>query len=121
MSAAAQTEKRLNSAPQAFRAFFAGFKNAVAKNDKTRIAAMTRFPLKYGFDAGDEGTMTRSQFIKRYKEIFGDASESFLPEKNPVFSNGDGGSYVVSTRDASHFVFVKSGSTFKFTAYIVEP
>ena len=54
-------------------------------------------------------------------EIFGDAAESFLPEKNPVFSHEDNRSFVVSTRDASHFVFVKSGSTFKFTAYIVEP
>jgi hypothetical protein len=117
----AQTEKRLNSAPQAFRTFFAGFKSAVAKSDKTQVAGMTRFPFKYGFDAGDEGTMSRSQFIKRFKDVFGDRPGEFVSEKNPVYGRGDAGSYTVSTENAEHLIFVKSGSSFKFTAYIVEP
>lgn len=121
LSASAQSEKRINSAPQAFRTFFAGFKSAIAKNDKTKVAAMTRFPFKYGFDAGDEGTMSRSQFIKRFAEVFGESPRNFLPEKNPLFGRGDAGSYVVSTQDAAHLMFVKSGNTFKFTAYMVEP
>lgn len=114
-------EKRLDSGPQAFRTFFAGFKSAVVGADKTRVAAMTRFPFKYGFDAGDEGTMSRPQFLKRFAEVFGSSPRKFLPEKNPLFSRGDAGSYVVSTQDAAHLIFVKSGSTFRFTAYIVEP
>ena len=109
-------EKRLSSSPQAFRTFFSGFKRAVARNDKTRIASMTRFPFEYGFDVGDEGTMSRAQFLKRFKEIFGEP-----PEKNPLFSRGDDGSYVVSTEGAAHLIFIKSKGTFKFTAYIVEP
>ena len=114
-------EKRLDSSPQAFRTFFTGFKSVVARSDKTRVAAMTRFPFKYGFDAGDEGTMSRSQFLKRFAEVFGDSPRKFLPEKNPLFSRGDAGSYVVSTENAEHLIFVKSVNTFKFTAYIVEP
>ncbi len=126
MSAAAQVEgntreKRLDSSPRVFRTFFAGFKRAVERSDKTQVAAMTRFPFKYGFDAGDEGTMSRSQFLKRFKEVFGDSPKEFLPEKNPRFSRGDAGSYVVSTENAEHLIFVKSNGTFKFKAYIVEP
>ena len=114
-------EKRLASSPQAFRTFFAEFKNAVVKSDKVAVAAMTRFPFSYGFDAGDEGKMSRAQFLKRFKEVFGDSPRKFLPEKNPVFSRGDAGSYVISTEDAAHLIFIKSGNTFKFAEYIVEP
>ena len=122
LSVAAQTqEKRLDSSPQSFRTFFSRFKSAVGKSDKTQVAALSRFPFKYGFDAGDEGTMTRLQFLKRFKEVFGDRPREFLSEKNPLFSRGDDGSYMISTEDAAHLIFVKSKGTFKFTAYIVEP
>lgn len=120
-TASAQKEQRLNSSPRAFRTFFAKFRAAVEKSDKRQVATMTRFPFKYGFDAGDEGTMTKTQFVRRFKEIFGDYPRRFLPQRNPLFSRGDGGSYVVSTDEASHFIFVKSGTGFKFIAYIVEP
>ncbi len=121
LSVAAQTEKRLNSAPRAFRTFYAGFKQAVNKGDKTRVVSMTRFPFKYAFDAGDEGTMSRSQFTKAFKRVFGDKPGEFQYERNPMFSRGDAGSYVVSTESAEHLIFAKIGSTFKFTAYLVEP
>jgi len=120
-TAAAQQEKRLASSPASFRTFFAKFIGAVEKSDKTAVASMTRFPFTYAFDAGDEGTMSRTQFIKKFKDIFGDSPRRFMTEKNPVFSRGDGGSYVISTEDASHLIFVKSGSTYKFTSYMSEP
>lgn len=120
-TAAAQQEKRLSSSPAAFRTFFAKFRSAVEKSSKTEVAAMTRFPFDYGFDAGDEGKMTKAQFIKRFSEIFGSSPKQFLPEKNPRFSRGDNGSYVISTEDAAHLSFVKDGNSFKFTAYIIEP
>ena len=120
-TASAQSEQRLNSSPKAFRTFFAQFRAAVEKSDKQQVAAMTRFPFKYGFDAGDEGTMTKTQFVRRFGEIFGDAPRNFLPEKNPLFARGDGGSYIVSTDEAAHFIFVKSGTGFKFISYMVEP
>jgi delta-aminolevulinic acid dehydratase/porphobilinogen synthase len=114
-------KKRLNSSPQTFRTFFSKFKSAVAKNDKTGVASMTSFPFKYGFDVGDEGTMSKTQFVKRFNEIFGESPSQFLMEKNPLFSREDGGSYIISTDDAAHLIFVKKGSSFKLTAYIVEP
>jgi len=112
----------LASAPKSFRIFFAKFRSAVERSDKTAVAAMTVFPFKYGFDAGDEGTMSKVQFVKRFKVIFGDRPKEFMTgEKKPKFSRGEAGSYVVSTDYAEHFIFVKKGNTFKFTAYIVEP
>ena len=117
----AQAEKRLDSAPRAFQTFFARFKSAVEKSDKTAVALMTRFPFRYGFDAGDEGAMTKAQFVKRFVDIFGKLPKRFLPEKNPLFSKGDDDSYVVSTEDAAHLKFVKSGNSFKFASFIVEP
>ncbi|SRR5215204_2263502 len=119
-TANAQAGKRLNSSPQAFRTFYSKFRSAVERSDKTGVAAMTLFPFQYGFDAGNEGTMSKTQFIKRFNEIFGEPKQ-FFTEKNPVFSRGDGGNYIISTMDAAHLSFVKKGNTFKFSAYIVEP
>lgn len=114
-------EKRLNSSPKDFQTFFLKFKAAVEKSDKNGVASMTVFPFRYGFDAGDEGTMTRTQFIRAFNRIFGRNPKQFFTESNPRFSRGDDGSYVISTEDASHLIFVKSGNSFKFSAYIVEP
>ncbi len=114
-------EKRLSSSPQAFQTFFSRFKSAVEKSDKTAVAEMTRFPFKYGFDAGDEGTMSKAQFSKRFNEIFGKSPKQFMTEKNPLFSRGDNGSYVISTEDAAHLIFVRDKNGFKFSAYMVEP
>jgi hypothetical protein len=113
-------EKRLNSSPEAFRTFFSKFKSAVENSDKTAVASMTVFPFKYGFDAGDEGKMSKAQFVKRFNEIFGRNPKKFMTEKNPMFRK-DGGSYIVSTEDAAHLIFVRDKSGFKFSAYMVEP
>jgi len=120
-TASAQEDKRLNSAPQAFKTFFAKFKRAVESRQKLAVASMTEFPFNYGFDAGDEGTMTKTQFIKRFNEVFGNKPRDFMPEKNPYFNIDDDGTYIVSTEDASHWIFVKKGSSFKLSALMVEP
>ena len=112
--------ERLNSAPKVFRTFFAKFRTAVEKNRKTEVAAMTRFPFPYGYDAGDEGTYSRTQFLKHFKDVTGDFFGEFKMEKDPVFSMGNG-KYVISTENASHLSFVRSGTTFKFVSYHVEP
>lgn len=117
----AQGDKRLDSSPRAFQTFFAKFRSAVAKSDKNVVALMTRFPFAYGFDAGDEGTMSKAQFIKRYKEVFGDAPKDFLTEKNPLFSIVEDGSYFISTEDGAHLMIIKSGNSFKFASYVIEP
>ncbi len=120
-NAAAQAETRLNSSPKAFQTFFAKFMTAVRAGDKASVASMTRFPFEYGFDTGNEGRMTKAQFMKRFNEIFGRSPKRFLTEKNPLFTRGDRGSYVIMTDDAANLTFVKSGASFKFTAFIVEP
>lgn len=112
--------ERLNSAPKAFRSFFAKFRTAVEKNRKTEVASMTRFPFAYGYDAGDEGTYSRTQFLKNFKHITGDFFGDYKIERNPVFGR-DEGRFVISTESASHLAFVRSGNTFKFVSYYVEP
>ncbi len=113
-------QERLSSAPRAFRTFFAKFRTAIEKNRKTEVASMTRFPFYYGYDAGDEGTYSRTQFLKNFKHVTGAFFGEYKMEKNPVFSK-DEGRFVISTESASHLSFVRSGNTFKFVAYIVEP
>jgi hypothetical protein len=113
-------EKRLNSSPEAFRTFFSKFINAVESSDKTAVASMIIFPFKYGFDVGDEGKMSKAQFVKRFHEIFGRSPKKFITEKNPVFRK-DSASYIVSTEDAAHLIFVRDKSGFKFSAFMVEP
>ncbi|MBK8304966.1 MAG: hypothetical protein IPK98_16835 [Chloracidobacterium sp.] len=72
---------RLDSAPKAFRTFFAKFRTAVEKNNKTQVAAMTRFPFAYGYDAGDEGMYTRTQFLKNFKHVTGDFFGEYKMDK----------------------------------------
>ena len=82
---------------------------------------MTRFPFAYGYDAGDEGMYTRTQFLKNYKHVTGDFFGEYKMDKNPWFSKEDSLTYIISTESASHLAFTKSGNTFKFMSYIVEP
>lgn len=114
-------DKRLKSSPQSFQTFFRKFKNAIGKNDKTAIALMTFFPFKYGFDTGDEGEMTKTQFLKNFDKRFAESFKQIQSEDNPLISKGEKGGFVVSTEDAAHFSFIKSGTDFKFVSYIVEP
>lgn len=114
-------DKRLDSSPKDFRTFFAKFKDAVAKKDKTKVASMTRFPFRYGFDAGDEGTLSKAQFVKKFDEFFGASPGEFFTEENPAYSEGDDGTYYILTEDAVSLAFRKKGKSFTFIAYIVLP
>lgn len=114
-------EQRLNSTTKAFRTFYARFRSAVIRRDKATVSTMTQFPFKYGFDAGDEGTFTKAQFIKRFNNILGKKAWIF-GQRNPVFFVVDAKTYgLMDESDASHYIFKKKGTTYKFTAYIVEP
>jgi len=113
---------QFGSAPKSFRVFFAKFRSAVERSDKKAVAAMTVFPFEYAIDTGGEGTMTKAQFIKDFKKIFGQSPKLFMEaEKKPRFSRGDEGSYNISTEYAEHFIFIKKGNTYKFTGYFAEP
>ena len=120
-SASVAQEKRLNSASAEFRTFYSKFIAAVHRGDKTAVATMTSFPLIYGFNAGDEGKYTKTEYTRKgFTRMFGKAPARFLTEKNPVVSGGVT-SFTVSTKDATHLVFTKGGKRFFFTDYLVEP
>jgi hypothetical protein len=117
----AQKTLRLNSTPKAFQTFYAKFRKAVVKGDKKTVASLTQFPFKYGFDAGDEGTFSKSQFMKRFDDIFGSERKIFA-QKNPVFYSEKAETYTLEDDwDASNFIFEKRGTSYKFTAYVAEP
>jgi hypothetical protein len=119
-SISAQKSVRLSSTPRAFQAFYKKFVKAASRGVGTEIAAMTSFPFKYGFDAGDEGVWNRTEFLKNYGNIFMPQPPAFK-RKDPQFTT-DGASYTLENADdASYFIFKKKGRTYKFVSYIVEP
>ena len=81
---------------------------------------MMNFPFDWGFDAGDEGSWTRSEFLKNYDRIF-TPKPTVLRQKNPKF-NVDGGTYgLEDNSDASYLMFKKVRGVYKFISYAVEP
>jgi hypothetical protein len=119
-AANAQKSVRLHATPASFQAFYAKFKKAVIGRDKTAVASLTAFPFQWGFDAGDEGTWTRSQFVRNFSKIF-DGKPSILSRKDPTFYVDRGDYSLTDERDASHLSFTRTGRSYKFTSYIVEP
>jgi hypothetical protein len=119
-AAVAQKTVRLSTTPSAFRVFFKKFTAAVKKGDAPSVASMTNFPFQYGFDAGDEGTWTRAQFLKQHGDIFMPLPRGFK-EKDPKFTV-DAGSYTLEdSDDASYFTFKKRSGVYKWISYIAEP
>ncbi|MEO8650277.1 MAG: hypothetical protein ABI539_14015 [Acidobacteriota bacterium] len=115
-----QSEHRLSATPKAFQLFFAKFKTAALKRDGNAVASLTSFPFEYGWDAGDEGTYNRRQFLAKFRVIFSETDKLF-GQRNPIFYV-ENGSYTLSNdEDASHFSFKKSGATYKFSGFFVEP
>ena len=86
----AQKSQKLSATPRAFQIFYAKFRKAVIARDKTTVASLTRFPLTYGFDAGDEGTFSRAEFLKRYNDIFGGERKVFSLRNPTLYSDGRG-------------------------------
>lgn len=122
VSASMAQGKKLSSAPASFRTFFASFKRAIIKGDRQKIVSVTKFPFKYAFDAEDDGTMTRSEFIKGFRQNFGSDRAEYMMDRDLTWSRGDDGSYQVSSSaDATHWIFVKIGNTYRFTAFYAEP
>ena len=116
----AQKSQKLSATPRAFQIFYAKFRKAVIARDKTTVASLTRFPLTYGFDAGDEGTFSRAEFLKRYNDIFGGERKVFSLRNPTLYSDGQGFD-LVDQNDASHYVFEKRGASYQFTGYLSEP
>lgn len=119
-TAIAQKKQKLDSMLKAFRVFYAKFRNAVIKGDKKTVALLTQFPFQYGFDAGDEGTFSKTQFIEKFDDLFGRERKIFA-QKNPTFYLERGIYDLTNENDASHYIFEKKGARYKFTAFVVEP
>ncbi len=119
-AAAAQSGVKLEKTPKTFQTFFAAFKAAVRRKQKATVASMTEFPFDYGFDAGDEGKYTRTQFIKNFTKIFGSEGPLF-DAKNIEFRCDARECVLDDMSDASHFIFKKRGKSYKFATYLSEP
>lgn len=119
-TASAQNGRRLSSTPKAFQVFYTKFRKAVIARHKVTVASLTRFPFRYGYDAGDEGTYSRAQFLKNFKNVFGDDIAIFRLT-NPAFHSEGAKFDLVDESDASHYIFEKKGTTYKFTGYFAEP
>jgi hypothetical protein len=64
------------------QSFWENFKVAIAKNDKTALVEMTKFPLSMPY--GVKSIKTKAEFLKRYNEIFkgeADAAKCFPTAK----------------------------------------
>ncbi len=120
VTAYAQNDKKLSSTPRSFQTFFAKFRTAVLKGERKTVASMTQFPFEWAYDAGDEGTYSKSQFIKHFVEIFGE-DRSLFSRKDPKFYVKGGTYNLTNEYDASHYIFKKKGTSYKFTGYFAEP
>lgn len=116
----AQKNQSLSATPRAFQVFYAKFRKAVVARDKITVASLTRFPFNYGFDAGDEGTFSRTQFLKRFNDFLG-GEPGIFARRSPTFYSTAGRFELVDESDASHYIFEKRGAVYQFTAYLSEP
>jgi hypothetical protein len=119
-SISAQQTQKLSATPRAFQTFYTKFRKAVIARNKTAVASLTRFPFEYGFDAGDEGTFSRTEFLKRFNDLLG-GDRPIFASSNPSFYAEPGRYELVDESDASHYIFEKTGASYQFTAYVSEP
>ena len=121
VASAQPTPKPLSATPKAFQVFYAKFRKAVVARDKTTVVSLTRFPFEYGYDAGDEGTYSKAQFLKQFNKIFREHRGIFARRNPALYVDEDGGFDLLDESYATHFIFEKKGAGYQFTAYIVEP
>ena len=99
---ALQAEER-PAQPESFATFLAGFKRAVAKNDKEAVAAATKFPFY--------GELSKAEFIEKYPSLFTKEVQKCFATAKPV---KDGASYFVFCGEKI-FTFEKVNGAYKFT------
>lgn len=120
VEARAQKDVRLNQTPKTFQTFYAKFRAAVLKGDRKTAVALTRFPFRYAFDAGDEGTFSKTEFSKKFNIILGDETNVFN-QKSPKFYMEDESYYLNDEQNAASYEFEKTGAVWKFVGYYVQP
>jgi hypothetical protein len=95
----------------AFDAFWPKFKEAVAKNDKEGVAALTKFPLPMPY--GVPAVKTKAQFLQRYAKIFDAATRKCFATAKPERENNKSASYNVLCGEAMLYEFDLVGGTYK--------
>jgi hypothetical protein len=96
----------------AFDAFWPKFKEAVAKNDKEGVAALTKFPLTMPY--GVPAVKTKVQFLQRYAKIFDAATRKCFATAKPERENNKSARYNVLCGEAMLYEFDLVGGTYKF-------
>ena len=99
---ALQAEER-PAQPESFATFWAGFKSAVAKNDKEAVVAATKFPFY--------GHLSKAEFIEQYPSLFTKEVQKCFATAKPV-KDRDG--YFVFCGEEI-FTFQKVHGAYKFT------
>ncbi|MCH1912534.1 hypothetical protein L9Z41_11485 [Leptospira noguchii] len=79
--------------------FWKEFKDAFLKNDREKLASLSRFPIKMPY--GYTQIKNKKEFLKRYDEIFfhqADTKECFQKEKQPVIDPENSKEYIISCK-----------------------
>ena len=101
-------QKRGPTSDPTFNAFWAQFKDAVAKNDKARVADMTKLPFMMNSVDHD-----RAGFIKEYPKLFTPRMRRCFPRAK-VIKEYQGDGYEIFCGDQIFF-FSKVDGVWKFT------
>lgn len=101
--------------------FWSKFKTAVNKGDKEAIATMAKFPLQMPY--GVPRITTKSQLIKRYRELFSVQANAVkcFGEAIPKVNDDDRNRFTVGCKDKAGnevvvYGFLKRGGVWKLTS-----
>ena len=119
-TALTQTPARSVQNDSSVETFWSGFKTAVIKGDKDKVAQMSQFPI--GMPYGVPAVKTKAQLIKRYRQVFKgetNAAKCF-GEARPVIDPENRKRFTVGCKNAAgdeviiyDFVWTKAGWKFK--------
>ncbi|MDX6610975.1 MAG: hypothetical protein QOD75_161 [Blastocatellia bacterium] len=98
-------QSRLAKRDPAFNAFWLKFKAAVARNDKAKVADMTKLPFMIGGEDHD-----RAAFLKEYPSLFDRRTRRCFAREQPS-TEGD---YYEIFCDETIFLFGKVDGVWKF-------
>lgn len=110
----------LRKTPAPFQSFYKSFARTLNRGRIDLLADMTRFPFKYGFDAGDEGVWTRKEFVEKANGFLM-PSPLVFKHKDPEFRVKNGVYTLTHGDDAAYYTFRKTSGGYKWVSYIVEP
>ncbi len=114
-------DRKLKTAPPSFRTFFTSFRRAVIRKDKVAVAKSVQFPLKYAFDAGDEGTFNKREFLAKFDNVFGDEPERYMADEYLSWSRYRKDIIIVSnSSDASHLNFMRTRGRYLLVGFYSE-